>query len=537
MAANLTAHTSKSKTVARVLPSSLLINLMSLAIPLVILQIYDRILPNQSYGTAFLLVFGATIAILLDAFLRYVRTWMLGAAAVNTEHKTYQTIIERLSSAAPAQIKGLKPGTLQESLKGVALIKDFYSGGFISGLIDVPFAIIFLLLISYVGGALVVIPIVVWAITFAFVWLFTKKSSEHALFATNSEQDRMNFLILVFGFLNNVKSQASESKLYRDFKKLNQKRYLATSESERNIAVAQELIQIAAMGTSVAMVLIGSLSVLDGTLTTGGLAACSILAGRAVAPLSALLGLRLKYSSFMVANHSLTELLDGLTEADQKKPDNQEFQYLTLSDITFNRFDRSFHFNLNLKQGELVDISHLDTDVASHAVTLAAGLEVSEKGTSAWGEEPIETSSQWWRENIGFVSTRPSVVSGSLLDNLCAFNNDRIEEANLLTNALGLNKIISELADGVQTKVGFNLGIKLSRGTIKLVSIIGQLSQPTPVVILDRPERDLDLESVSHLKSVLEFYISKGRSFVLNSEHPLLLELSNQSFKITEDAQ
>lgn len=83
--------------------------------------------------------------------------------------------------------------------------------------------------------------------------------------------------------------------------------------------MAQELIQIAAMGTSVAMVLIGSLSVLDGTLTTGGLAACSILAGRAVAPLSALLGLRLKYSSFMVANHSLTELLDGLTEADQKK--------------------------------------------------------------------------------------------------------------------------------------------------------------------------------------------------------------------------
>lgn len=57
------------------------------------------------------------------------------------------------------------------------------------------------------------------------------------------------------------------------------------------------------------------------------------------------------------------------------------------------------------------------------------------------------------------------------------------------------------------------------------------------MVILDRPERDLDLESVNRLKSVLEFYISKGRSFVINSEHPLLLELSNQSYEIKEDAQ
>ncbi|WP_261817973.1 ABC transporter transmembrane domain-containing protein [Vibrio gallicus] len=533
MAANLSAHTSKSKTVARVLPSSLLINLMSLAIPLIILQIYDRILPNQSYGTAFLLLFGATIAILLDALMRYVRSWMLGAAAINTEYNTYQTIIDRLNSATPSQLKKLKPGALQESLKGVALIKDFYSGGFISGLIDVPFAIIFLMLITYVGGSLVVIPIVVWAITFILVWLFTKKSGEHALFGANAEQERMNFLILVFGFLDNVKSQASETKLFRYFKVLNQKRYLAHSESERNVAVAQELIQIAAMGTSVAMVLIGSISVLDGTLTSGGLAACSILAGRAVAPLSALLGLRLRYSSYMVANHALTELLDGLSEADTSQPEHTEFESLTIKEASFQRFDHQFSFDLTINKGEAVHITHTDTDVSSHAVTIAAGLEVAEQYESMWGEEPINMQASWWREHIGFVATHPNVISGSLLDNLCAFNNSQIEEANLLSNALGLNNIVSELSEGVETKVGFNLGTRLSRGTIKLVSIVGQLSQSTPLVVLDRPERDLDIDSVNRLKSVLEYYMSKGRSFILNTEHPILLELITHTSSVT----
>ncbi|TMO82778.1 hypothetical protein [Pseudoalteromonas spongiae] len=67
---------------------SVLIKLLSLAVPLTVLQIYDRILSNQSYGTATLLILGATTAVLLEAFIRYVRSWLLSAAASNTERNT-----------------------------------------------------------------------------------------------------------------------------------------------------------------------------------------------------------------------------------------------------------------------------------------------------------------------------------------------------------------------------------------------------------------------------------------------------------------
>ncbi|WP_261824907.1 ATP-binding cassette domain-containing protein [Vibrio neonatus] len=497
-----------------------------------ILQIYDRILPNQSYGTAFLLLGGSAIAIGLDAFLRYVRTWMLGAAAVNTEHSTYQVIIQHLNRATSAQLKHLKPGILQESLKGISLIKDFYSGGFISGLIDVPFAIIFLALIYYVGGELVFIPIVVWAITFAFVWLFTQKSSSHSKEASLFEQSRMNFLILVFSFFCGVKKHAFESKAYAYFRHLNEKRYLSMAESERKVAIAQELIQIAAMGTSVAVVLIGSLSVLAGDLTSGGLAACSILSGRAVAPLSALMGLRLRYSSFLIANESVTDLLKELKNPTDDHLAFDEFERLDATQVVFKRFNEQFRYSLQLSKGEAVTLHHEDYDLSSNAISVFAGLEPTVSGDFTWNDTPFSSDQFSWRHQVSFVPINPQLISGSLIDNICGFNNDRLEEANLLVGALGLNRVISDLADGMETKVGYNIGASLSRGATKLVALVAQLAKETPIVVLDQPERDLDIESLNRLSDVIKYYLSQGRAFVINTESEVLVNLTSQQIKI-----
>ncbi|GAD88583.1 putative ABC transporter permease/ATP-binding protein [Vibrio halioticoli NBRC 102217] len=528
----LNSQTSKRTTILRVLPSSLLINLLSLVIPLVILQIYDRILPNQSYGTAFLLLGGSAIAIGLDAFLRYVRTWMLGAAAVNTEHSTYRVIIQHLNRATTSQLKHLKPGILQESLKGISLIKDFYSGGFISGLIDVPFAIIFLALIYYVGGNLVFIPIVVWAITFAFVWLFTQKSSSYSKEASLFEQSRMNFLILVFSFFCEVKKHAFESKAYRYFRHLNEKRYLSMAESERKVAIAQELIQIAAMGTSVAVVLIGSLSVLAGDLTSGGLAACSILSGRAVAPLSALMGLRLRYSSFLIANESVTDLLKELDNPTDEHIGFSAFERLDVNDVVFTRFKERFGYSLQLHKGEAITLHNEDYDLSSNAVSVFAGLEPTVSGNFTWNDTPFHSDQFTWRHQVSFVPINPQLISGSLIDNVCGFNNERLEEANLLVGALGLNRVISDLADGMETKVGYNIGSSLSRGAIKLVALVAQLAKETPIVVLDQPERDLDIESLNRLSDVIKYYLSQGRAFVINTESEVLVNLTSQQIKI-----
>ena len=134
--------------VRKVLLPSLLINLLSLAVPLTVLQIYDRILPNQSYGTATLLLAGATLAVGMGSTHTFVRTWLLSAAASNTEKATYQTLVERVTTASSSHLRKLGVGGVEEGLGSVSKVKDWYSGGIISGFIDLPFALIFLGLVG-----------------------------------------------------------------------------------------------------------------------------------------------------------------------------------------------------------------------------------------------------------------------------------------------------------------------------------------------------------------------------------------------------
>ncbi|OCH15288.1 ABC transporter transmembrane domain-containing protein [Aliivibrio sp. 1S128] len=520
-------RSNQKRTMLRVLPSSLLINILSLSIPLVVLQIYDRILPNQSYGTAVLLLSGASIAILIDAFLRFVRSWILAAASINTETKMYSYILHQLTELPAKQLLSLKPGHLQEGLKGISSIKEFYSGGLLSGLIDVPFVLIFLSLVAYVGGELVLIPIIVWIIAAVFVCLFSNKSYQHAKTAAGSEISRMNFLVIVFTMLEGVKKQAAESRTFQYFKELNQSRWLSVAESERNTAIAQECIQIAALGTSVVMVIIGSLSVLSGELTTGGLAACSILSGRAVAPMSALVGLRLKYSSFQVANNSVKDLFKNIsskeTVTSEKLP---AFESLTAKNYHIERFGFCHQLSLSVNKGDIVTFYGGDTDLCSQLMSNLSGLEAKTEGELLWNNQ-VSTSDYYdYRNQTAFVTSRPILISGSLLDNLTGFNVNQVKEVLPLIKALGLDNVISELPNGLETKVGFQLGEQLSQGGVKLVSLVCQLAKPVPLLFLDKPEIALDIESVTRLAKVLSILSSNGKTIILNTDHPLLVELS-----------
>ncbi len=513
----------------KVLPSSLLINILSLAIPLVVLQIYDRILPNQSYGTATLLIVGASIAIVLDAFLRFVRSWILAAASINTEKSMYSYILHQLTELPSKQLLSLKPGNLQEGLKGISSIKEFYSGGLLSGLIDVPFVLIFLSLVAYVGGGLVFIPIIVWVAAALFVWLFSNKSYQHAKTAAGNEIVRMNFLVVVFSMLEGVKKQAAESRTFQYFKQLNQNRWLSVAESERNTAIAQECIQIAALGTSVVMVIIGSLSVLSGELTTGGLAACSILSGRAVAPMSALVGLRLKYSSFQVANNSVKDLFKNIASQEARRTEKlPHFESLTTDKYHIERFGSCYQLDFCANQGEIIALKGGDTDLLSQVVINLSGLDAKADGQLLWNSTISVGDYYDFRNQTALVTSRPILVSGSLLDNLTGFNVDRVEDVQPLIEALGLNNVIADLPNGLETKVGSQLGDQLSQGAIKLVSLVCQLAKPVPLLFLDKSEIGVDIESVTRLATVLSLLSKNGKTIILNTDHPSFTKLAQK---------
>ncbi|RMA78475.1 ABC transporter transmembrane domain-containing protein [Umboniibacter marinipuniceus] len=528
---------SKKAVVKQVLAPSLLINILSLALPLTILQIYDRILPNQSYGTAALLLGGAFIALTTEAFLRYVRTWLLAASASNTERRTYESVIQSLNKANGKDLGQLGAGGVHEGLKSVSVIKDYYSGGLVSGLIDLPFVVIFLALVWYVGGSLVLIPVIVWFIAGSFVWFASVRAKSYSLEAAENERGRASFLIRIFNLLEGMKKQAAESEVFASFRRINQSKWIAMSKAEQNSAMAQESIQVASMATSVAIVLFGALVVLDGEMTTGGLAACSILSGRAVQPLSALIGLRMRFDSFEVADKTVNELteLSAHNYFAGTKRIESPLQAMRIRDVEFSRHSRSYILDAAFKPGDIVRINHSSSFVRSHALGIISGINYFQKGDLIWNDDVLRNYDyQSFREKCSYVAQRPQLYTGSLLDNLCGFNSDMTEQALAFARALRLDPIISELPEGVETKVGTTLGSPLSLGAIRLVNITAQLSAANRVVVIDSPEKYLDKPSIDAFVKVLQYLASQGAVIIMATDHPEFEAIQTNTVDVVE---
>lgn len=524
-----------TSVIKRVAIPSLLINVLSLALPLTILQIYDRILPNQSYGTAVLLISGAFLALTVEAFLRYVRTWLLAASAANKERETYKDIIAKLVVADTGAVSRLGSGGLHEGLRSVSLVKDYYSGGLVSGLIDLPFVVIFLGLVYYVGGNLVFIPIAVWIIAAFFVWLASSLSRSHAIAASHKDRDRSGFLIRTFNVLETAKRQAAESSLLHRFRQINAEKSIATSRAELRSSIAQETIQVASMATSVAIVLVGALVVLDGEMTTGGLAACSILSGRAVQPLSALIGLRMRLDTFQVANQAVDKLntLPTHNFFVGSEPIEPSLKSFTVDNVQFERFGEHFKIDGRLTVGSIACIEHSSSFLRSHALCVIAGLNSFSSGDLKWNDKSLShVAYQSFRKHCHYIPQRAVLLNGSILDNLCGFNPDVTERALSFGKALGLNNIIAELPEGLETKVGVAIEAPLSTGATRLINITSQLSQSKRVLIVDQPEKFLDAATIDAFAKVLSFIASKGALIILSTDDERFKSISNTSISI-----
>lgn len=518
--------------IRKVLIPSILINILSLAVPLTVLQIYDRIIPNQSYGTATLLLLGATLAVLLDALLRYIRSWILAAESANMEKARYASAVRVLASAPTAEIKQVKVGGVQNGLESISKIKDIYSGGLLSGLIDIPFALLFLFLIYYVGGALVLVPVIVWTVTFSIVWLSGKRAKRRSQKHAELDNLRAGFLVNLSRNLLGIKRQASEYRTFSTFKKLNQKYRLITADDERKNAFAQECIYLASLGTSVVLVIAGASHVLSGEMTTGGLAACSILAGRAVAPLTALTNLNIRYANMQTSVQSVRELLT-LSAQKENLPDNIEsFRQIAYRDIEFDRYGKTYSISHELACGRIALVEHRNNEVSGQALAAMAGVN-----TVIGGKVLIDdiTSDPYSMASItSYVSARGSILQGSILDNLCGFNPELSEKALSYSKQLGLYDVLTQLPDGLETKLAQLPTIPLSHSSMRLINLCFQLAKPTPLLFIDKPEIDLDIDTWPKLAAVLENEASSGRSIALVTHNPLFKQLTSDIISVSE---
>ncbi len=521
--------------------ATFLINLLSLVLPLTLMQVYDRIVPNAAYSTLTLLVLGAGAALMLEALLHYLRAVTAGWSATRYEHLEGCRAMERMLSARLSSFEEQGVGEHLENFNALSRLKDFYSGQAMRALIDLPFVIIFVAVVAYLAGWLALVTggvLILFAITAA--WL-GRQLREVLLERVTNDNRRQNFIIEVLSGIATVKAMAMEAQMARRFERLQEN----CSKTNYRVAQASSHANGASTyfsyGMLFAVAATGSLLVIDGTLSVGGLAASTLLSGRAMQPLQRAMGAWTRFQDVRIARNRFRKLLnleiDATARTDQPKLRGDEV--LELQDVSFayRPDDRMIlrNINLRLEPGKAIAIrAEGNGNGRTTLIELMAGELVPTSGAIKLGNNDLSDLAPATKSRaLSYLPSKGTALKGTILENITMFRPKRTQAALELSRRLGLDQIAARLPRGYETVVGDGVSDILSQGVLQRISLVRGLAPRPLFVLFDEANSAIDGPGDVELRKILE-EIKAISGLVLISHRPSLLKLADETYELRD---
>jgi ABC-type bacteriocin/lantibiotic exporter with double-glycine peptidase domain len=478
---------------------SLAVMLLSLALPIAMLQIYDRILPNQGYGTAWVLALGVLSAMMLEAGLRYGRSWLLNRAGMKFEAWSNVEVMQRLLTAPVSDLKALGQERIEEGFTALRRLQEYYSGQAMLALYDAPFIVIFLAMIAYVGGMVVLIPLTILILAFITVYLLGEKARGYAGKVEQASDRRSSMLAQMFEKVLPLKGLAMEGHMIARFDR--QHRELATERAGQDeyMMRIQLVTAFFSQATTVLVVMFSAHLVIEGEMSSGALAACTLLAGRTMAPVGALFSFWGRHQSSENAQEKAEALL---LLGEGKLRESVEL--------------RDELIGLRCKQIRLPNVNAaLSLDIAPGAV-----VRLEETGWTRWtpffhfllgseqdsGIASCEITNEGIRRDdirVALVEDDARVFQGTVLENLTTFTSAREQLALEWSQKLGLHERIIDLPQGYHTQLAEHHGSGIDRGTQQLLGIARAIVSQPDLLLFNHADRGLDISAQKRFAEAL----------------------------------
>lgn len=511
--------------------ASFVINLIALATPLFVMNVYDRVVPNQATATLWVLATGICGAFLFDLLLKGLRSLCLDLAGKKTDLIISATLFERIVGMA-MKFRPARVGSYAQNIHEFQGMRDFLTSLTLTSLIDLPFTLIILLVIALLGGHLVWIPIIAFPLALG-IGHFLQKPLTSTLERTMAlGAERQSSLIETLAGLDAVKVNNAESE--RQYQWEHTIGTLSRLELRVKVlsGLAMNITLLIQQLAGVAMICFGVYMIMDGALSMGGLVACYMLSGRALGPLAQLSGLLTRYQQAKVTMVSVDQMMELPQERNfDERPlsrqvlqgamefRNLEFTYPNQQNLALR------NINLVIRPGEKVGIIGRSGSGKSSLAKLLVGLYQPDEGSLLVdGVDIRQIDVSEVRHNIGYVAQDIQLLSGTLRDNLISGARYVDDEMVLQAAELaGVHEFASLHPQGYELQVG-ERGQNLSGGQRQNVALARALLLDPPILLLDEPTSAMDNTGEERLKQRLHGVIEK-KTVILVTHRASLLSL------------
>lgn len=523
-----------------VLVGSIAINFFALATPLALLQVYDRIIPNQAIETLTLLVFGLIGIMLIDAVFRYARSCLIIWHAMQLDHALNVTLVDRFLDTPSLEFEKETPGGYMDKLGAIDTLRDFEGGQSRLLMLDLPFVAVFLTLIAVIGGSLVYVPIALFAILVVVTALSGSALRKVLNDRWAFDDRRYSFIVETLNGIPAIKSMAMEPQIQRRYERLLKTGASATYRTIELGGIAQSFGAVFAGVTMVSVVAVGAMLVIDGSISMGSLAACTLLSGRTIQPLLKGLSLWTQLQSVDVAREKASSLFDLKPQSGNAvEPVSRLAGLIELKNLSFRygagEPDIISNVSVKIQPGEMISLTGIDNSGKSTLVRLISGVlkpsqgQVMIDGMEASGPHHQELSN--W---IAYVPPHPVVFQGTILENLAMFRTgDAIDNARLAARAIELEEEIHRLPDGYDTKVNQGIAEQLPMGFLQRMTIARALALKPQVMIFDEANNSLCAKGDAAVMKALGV-LKGGPTIIAVTHRPSLMRLADRRFVMAD---
>ena len=517
--------------------SSLVVNLLALAMPIMMLQTYDRILPSHGYGTLTLLVFGVITAVVLEMVLRIARSYLTSWSGAVFEHQTACKAMEHILKSPMQRFEEQGSGTYLQKMASISRLRGFYSGQALLTIVDLPFIFIFLFLIYYIAGNLVYVPLGLFCAFSLLAWFVGYKLRLQVTEQDFSSKIRYNFIIETLSGIHSLKGLGLEKFFLRRNDRLQSRISLAHYQVALTNNIAINCGMLFSQVMTVAIVSIGALKVIHGDMGTGGLAACVLLSGRIMQPVQRALSLWTRFQSFFIDRKELQDIFNLPTNSYSETQQIQEpvghvvfknvsFQYTPYSPILLQ------NLSLELHPGNSLAISGSAGAGKTTILHLITGMTKPTEGEIFVDEaKPHRVNPAVLSAHVGYLPEKGTIFYGTIRENLTFFNSTKEEDAMTAARLLGIDDAVAVLPEGYETQLTDNVTDPIPPGLKQRIAIARVLANKPRIILFDNADRGLDKHGYNLMFSMLG-RLKPHTVIIIISDDRNILRLADREFSL-----
>ena len=514
-----------------VLLASLMINLFGLTGPFFTMIVYDRVIPNLAFETLWVLALGIGTVYGFSLVLRGLRGYFVDEAGKKANLRISAALLEKVLGLR-LEVRPKSIGGFSKNLQQFEAVRDFITSFSITALIDLPFMLLGLAAIWYLGGPIVFIHLAAILIMglFALAVQAPLKKAVERSFAASAQKNA----ILVEGLsgIETIKMLRAESQIQRAWEEAVS--YIATwSSRSRLFSTSVTHFSDFIMNLTVVGVLIaGVYRISEGQLSQGGIIALMILSRQAIAPMSQVVSLATRFHRAKAALGTL----DAIMELPVERPADKSFLHrsecrgrLGFAQVDFQYPGQSGlalrQITLTIEPGEKVAIIGPIGSGKTTLGKLLLGLYEPTGGMVCLDDTDIrQIDPAELRRFIGYVPQDITLFRGTIRENII-LGSPEVEDERILRAAelAGVSQFAGKHPKGFDMEIG-EQGRGLSGGQRQSVAMARALLHDPPILILDEPSSSMDNRTETRMKTNLKNLLA-GKTLVLITHRGSLLDL------------